>query len=101
MRPVAGFRLGFISLLAAAVGMIAGVVAFLLYNLIGLLTNLAFYHVWSFHFRNPVDRTLVAKVVAITRGMNGVSPGDEVSVSYRDGAGKKIVFRIQELSSRP
>jgi hypothetical protein len=33
--------------------------------------------------------------------MNGVSPGDEVSVSYRDGEGKKIVFRIQELSSRP
>ena len=45
MRSIAGFRLGFISVLAAIVGMIAGVVAFLQYNLIGLFTNLAFYHV--------------------------------------------------------
>src|SRR6202011_3011147 len=58
MRPTAGFRLGFISVLAAAVGMIAGVVAFLLYNLIGLFTNLAFYHVWSFHFRSPAGNQL-------------------------------------------
>src|ERR1700681_2026758 len=65
MRPVAGFRLGFISLLAAAVGMIAGVVAFLLYNLIGLFTNLAFYHVWSFHFRSPADNQLGPWVILI------------------------------------
>src|ERR1700680_3127883 len=65
MRPIAGFRLGFISLLAAAVGMIAGVVAFLLYNLIGLLTNLAFYHVWSFHFRSPAENQLGVWVVGI------------------------------------
>jgi CIC family chloride channel protein len=60
-----GFRLGFISLLAAMVGMIAGVVAFLLYNLIGLFTNLAFYHVWSFHFRSPADNQLGAWAIAI------------------------------------
>jgi H+/Cl- antiporter ClcA/predicted transcriptional regulator len=45
------FRLGFISLLASLVGVISGIVAFLLYNLIGLFTNLAFYHTWSFRFR--------------------------------------------------
>ena len=65
MKPIAGFRLGFISVLAAAVGMIAGVVAFLLYNLIGLFTNLAFYHVWSFHFRSPADNHLGAWVIII------------------------------------
>src|SRR6202521_6444238 len=65
MRPIAGFRLGFISLLAAVVGMIAGVVAFLLYNLIGLFTNLAFYHVWSFHFRSPAENQLGAWVIVI------------------------------------
>src|ERR1700720_1189771 len=65
MRPIAGFRLGFISLLAAAVGVIAGVVAFLLYNLIGLFTNLAFYHVWSFHFRSPADNQLGPWVIVI------------------------------------
>jgi CIC family chloride channel protein len=65
MTTIAGFRLGFISLLAAAVGMIAGVVAFLLYNLIGLFTNLAFYHIWSFHFRSPAGNQLGAWVIVI------------------------------------
>jgi CIC family chloride channel protein len=65
MKPIAGFRLGFISVLAAAVGVIAGIVAFLLYNLIGLFTNLAFYHVWSFHFRSPADHQLGAWVIVI------------------------------------
>jgi chloride channel protein, CIC family len=65
MKPIAGFRLGFISLLAAAVGMIAGAVAFLLYNLIGLFTNLAFYHVWSFHFRSPADNQLGPWVIVV------------------------------------
>src|SRR6267154_6775125 len=65
MRPIAGFRLGFISLLAATVGVIAGVVAFFLYNLIGLFTNLAFYHVWSFHFRSPANNQLGPWVILI------------------------------------
>ena len=65
MRSIAGFRLGFISVLAAIVGMIAGVVAFLLYNLIGLFTNLAFYHVWSFHFRSPAGNQLGAWAIVV------------------------------------
>src|ERR1700730_10761902 len=65
MKSIAGFRLGFISVLAAGVGMIAGVVAFLLYNLIGLFTNLAFYHIWSFHFRSPADNQLGPWVIVI------------------------------------
>jgi CIC family chloride channel protein len=60
-----GFRLGYISLLAGLVGGIAGVVAFLLYNLIGLFTNLAFYHVWSFHFRSPAENQLGLWVIVI------------------------------------
>ncbi len=54
----AGFRLGLISLLAALVGILAGVVACVLYDLIGLFTNLAYYHEWSFHFRSPEHTTL-------------------------------------------
>src|SRR6266853_2128888 len=65
MRPITGFRLGLLSLLAALVGVIAGVVAFLLYNLIGLFTNLAFYHVWSFHFRSPAENQLGPWVIVI------------------------------------
>src|ERR1700719_1168237 len=65
MKPITGFRLGFISLLAALVGVIAGVVAFLLYNLIGLFTNLAFYHEWSFHFRSPANNQLGPWVIVM------------------------------------
>src|SRR3984893_4092409 len=64
-KSVSGFRLGLISLLAAVVGVIAGVVAFLLYNLIGLFTNLVFYHVWSFHFRSPAENQLGAWVIVV------------------------------------
>jgi chloride channel protein, CIC family len=39
-----------ISGLAAGVGLLAGVVAFLLYHLIGLFTNLFFFHRFSFDF---------------------------------------------------
>jgi CIC family chloride channel protein len=59
------FRLGFISLLACLVGVISGFVAFLLYNLIGFFTNLAFYGVWSFHFRSAADNRLGAWVIVI------------------------------------
>jgi chloride channel protein, CIC family len=40
----AQFRMVLVSFLAACVGLIAGCVAFLLYKLIGLFTNIVFYH---------------------------------------------------------
>ncbi len=46
----AQFRMVLISTLAAGVGLLAGVVAFLLYRLIGLFTNLFFFHRFSFDF---------------------------------------------------
>ena len=51
--------------MAVAVGILAGVVAFLLYNLIGFFTNLAFYHVWSFHFRSPAENQLGPWVIVM------------------------------------
>lgn len=39
----AQFRMVLVSFLAAAIGLIAGAIAFLLYKLIGLLTNISFY----------------------------------------------------------
>jgi CIC family chloride channel protein len=59
------FRLGFISVLASLVGVISGFVAYLLYNLIGFFTNLAFYGVWSFHFRSAADNQLGLWVIVI------------------------------------
>jgi chloride channel protein, CIC family len=46
----APFRMLLISVLAAAVGLVAGIIAFALYKLIGLFTNLFFYHRWSTAF---------------------------------------------------
>jgi chloride channel protein, CIC family len=53
LQPTPGYRLGFVSLAAAVIGFTAGLIAFVLYNLIGLFTNLTFYHEWSFNFRSP------------------------------------------------
>ena len=46
----AQFRMLLVSFLAAAIGLVAGIVAFILYKLIGLFTNLFFFHRWSADF---------------------------------------------------
>jgi CIC family chloride channel protein len=46
----AQFRIVLVSFLAAAIGLIAGLVAYALYKLIGLFTNLFFFHRWSTAF---------------------------------------------------
>jgi chloride channel protein, CIC family len=47
---IAEFRLALISVLAAGIGLIAGLIAYVLYNLIGLFTNIAFYGRFAFNF---------------------------------------------------
>src|SRR5438105_13182682 len=59
------FRMLLVSFLAAATGAAAGLIAYLLYNLIGLFTNLAFYHQLSFRFRSPDATPLGAWVIVI------------------------------------
>ena len=49
----ATFRMVLVSFLAAAIGLLAGGVAFVLYKLIGLFTNLFFFHQWSTAFVSP------------------------------------------------
>ncbi len=61
----AKFRMLLVSFLAAAIGAAAGLIAWLLYNLIGLFTNLSFYHDFSFHFRSPEANTLGLWVIII------------------------------------
>lgn len=53
VEPAAQFRTLIISLLAVAIGLGAGVIAYLLYNLIGLFTNIAYFHRFSFQFLSP------------------------------------------------
>jgi len=54
-----------ISILAAAIGCAAGLIAFVLYDLIGLFTNLAYYHEWSFRFRSPEQSHMGLWVIVI------------------------------------
>jgi len=51
--------------LAAAIGCLTGVIAFALYDLIGLFTNISFYRTWSFHFRSPQHTPLGAWMILI------------------------------------
>jgi H+/Cl- antiporter ClcA len=54
-----------IAALAAGVGLLAGAVAFLLYRLIGLFTNLFFYHRFSFDFTSARFNQLGLWVVVV------------------------------------
>ncbi|MGA8223231.1 MAG: chloride channel protein [Candidatus Acidiferrales bacterium] len=73
-QPSAGFRIGLISLLAAMVGILAGLIAYVLYDLIGLFTNLAYYHEWSFHFRSP-ENTHLGLWIIVTPVIGGLIVG--------------------------
>jgi chloride channel protein, CIC family len=72
--PPASYRIGWISLLAAMVGILAGIIAYLLYDLIGLFTNLAYYHEWSFHFRSP-EHTAIGAWIIVTPVIGGLIVG--------------------------
>jgi H+/Cl- antiporter ClcA len=61
----ASFRMLLVSLLAAAIGLLAGVVAWMLYNLIALITNLVFYHHWSFVFQSARHNQLGGWVIVM------------------------------------
>ncbi len=72
--PAAQFRTLWVSLLAAIIGLVAGVVAFLLYRLIGLFTNLAFFHRFSFQFSSAAYNTLGLWVI-VTPVIGGLIVG--------------------------
>src|SRR5437016_3142306 len=61
----APFRIVLISFLAGGIGLIAGCIAFLLYKLIGLFTNIAFYGHFSAAFRSAKDNHLGWWVIPI------------------------------------
>jgi chloride channel protein, CIC family len=58
-------RLFFLSLLASLIGLIAGIISFVLYNLIGLFTNLSFYHRFSFQFVSPQYNNIGMLVILV------------------------------------
>lgn len=63
--PGSDYRLGTIALLAGVIGVLAGIIAFLIYHFIGLLTNLFFYQRVSFEFVTPPNSGLPIWIVVI------------------------------------
>lgn len=63
--PGSDYRLGTIAVLAGIIGALAGIIAFLIYHFIGLLTNLFFYQRISFEFVTPPNSGLPVWVVVI------------------------------------
>src|SRR5579864_6038415 len=61
----AGFRIVLVSFLAAAIGLLAGGIASLLYKLIGLFTNIAFYGHFSADFMSARNNHLGLWVIPI------------------------------------
>ena len=61
----AQFRMVVVSVLAGAVGLMAGFVAFALYRLIGLFTNVFFFHRWTWDFISPRLNSLGLWVIVV------------------------------------
>ena len=61
----AQFRMVLVSFLGAMIGLLAGLIAFALYKLIGLFTNLVFYHRWSAEFVSPRNHALGLWVIVV------------------------------------
>ena len=61
----AQFRMVLVSFLSAGIGLAAGLIAYALYKLIGLFTNLIFYHRWSAEFVSARAHTLGPWVIVV------------------------------------
>ena len=65
MAEPAQFRMVLMSFLAAGIGLVAGLIAYLLYKLIGLFTNIFFYHRFVAEFLSPRHNQLGLWVIPI------------------------------------
>ncbi|MGA2695112.1 MAG: chloride channel protein [Terriglobales bacterium] len=70
----AEFRMALISLLAGIVGLLAGLVAFVLYKLIGLFTNIFFYHRFAADFISA-RHTQIGLWIIVTPVIGGIIVG--------------------------
>ncbi|MFN8597491.1 MAG: chloride channel protein [Anaerolineae bacterium] len=74
IRPSANFRMLLVSVLAALVGVGAGLVAYVLYNLIAFFTNLVFYQRLSVEFVSP-DQNQLGLLVILVPALGGLIIG--------------------------
>ncbi len=64
-QPSANFRMLLVSILAAIIGIGAGFIAYLLYNLIAFFTNVFFYQRFAFDFVSPDQNRLGLWVIIV------------------------------------
>ncbi|MGA8621123.1 MAG: hypothetical protein WB660_21690 [Candidatus Sulfotelmatobacter sp.] len=74
ITPPAQFRMLLISFLAAGLGLVAGCIAFLLYKLIGLFTNIFFFHRFATDFSSACLNHLGLWVI-VTPVIGGIIVG--------------------------
>jgi len=58
-------RIGLLTLIAGIIGFAAGIIAFVLYHLIGFITNLFFYQKLDFSFASPQYNHLGLAVILV------------------------------------
>jgi H+/Cl- antiporter ClcA len=63
--PSSNFRLFFVSVLAAIIGVLAGVLAYLLYELIAIISNFVFFQRWGTTLPSLADNTLGAWILIV------------------------------------
>lgn len=63
--PESNYRLGVMAVLAGVIGVLTGIIAFLIYRFIGFLVNLFFYRRISFEFVTPPNAGLPVWVILI------------------------------------
>jgi CIC family chloride channel protein len=61
----AQFRMALVSFLAGGIGLLAGLIAYALYTLIGLFTNIVFYHRFAAEFISPRHHQLGGWVILV------------------------------------
>jgi H+/Cl- antiporter ClcA len=67
-------RIGLLTLIAGIIGFAAGIIAFILYHLIGFLTNLFFYQKFDFSFASPQYNHL-GPIVILIPALGGLIAG--------------------------
>jgi len=65
LQAESSFRMAMVAGLSAVIGVAAGIIAYLLYNLIGFFTNLAFFHQATFGFRSARLHSLGPWVIIV------------------------------------
>src|SRR5262245_13247765 len=66
IQASANFRVIMVSVVAAVIGILAGFIAYILYNLIGFFTNLFFYQRLSFDLTSIKENHLGLLVIGVT-----------------------------------